>query len=120
MSSLVGTYISKLAALDAAENDAQDAINKIHEASEILGGNTGYKAWREMQFPGMPNMPMGRGLSVRAPKLPEWPAWPDIVKKLRVYHEALAAADEAYAAVPEHYRAGVRKPPARRNELRDG
>jgi hypothetical protein len=37
MSSLVETYISKLAALDAAENDAQDAINKIHEASEILG-----------------------------------------------------------------------------------
>ena len=33
MSSPIETYIDKLAVLDAAERDAQDAVNKIHEAA---------------------------------------------------------------------------------------
>lgn len=116
MSSPIETYIDKLAVLDAAERDAQDAVNKIHEASKILGSVVNGTEWKEIQFPGMPNMAAGRGISVRAPKLPEWPAWPDIVNKLRVYHEALTSVDEAYQGVPENYRVGVRKPPDRRGK----
>ena len=110
----VENYLDKIAAFDIAEKSAQDAINKIHAAANAL------TRWFELRFPNTPALPMKRALTGSPQSLPDWPSPSNIADKLRAYHLALAAVDEAYEAVPSNYRNGLRKPPAGHGDLRGG
>jgi hypothetical protein len=112
MQSTVETYIDKYAAYEAAEKAAQDSVNKLSEATGILAPRFGNTEWKQVQFHGMPKLSAARTNPQSAVQLIEWPTPQEITSKLRAYHEALVALDDAYTTVPDKQRSGVKNPPA--------
>jgi hypothetical protein len=101
------TYAEKLSAVAAIAEEVDGMVGQITAAARIL------EHWKTMRFPGMPNMSMARALSATAPMLGEWVTWPEVVRKVHDYHEALAAVDQPYELIPSEHRVGAVPPPAR-------
>ncbi len=105
-------YVAKLGAAKIAEKEAGSSVQAVIRAAQALAVPLGER-WRTLVVPGMERLPRNLTPSTRNP-LEAWPTMPEIIEKIRVYHQTVSDAEVAYEALSPEQEDAVQPPPSYR------